>query len=158
MHAGAHINDTTTFKQKEMRGAKSEWNQIKGFPDSTTIFSTCSEKNHIAFRRCKYWSSLIGIRHSFIMIMLLLPFWVYVIAHKTKGCHRVVIELSLSCHLLTTLGWSGLYLWQRLFLVVPVDNLDNFSDDNHKVVIVTIRLTTVWQLFVLCEGPIRICD
>ncbi len=28
------------------------------------------------------------------------------------------------------------------FFVVPDDNLDNFLDDNHKVVIVTIRLTT----------------
>ncbi len=35
------------------------------------------------------------------------------------------------------------------FLVVPDDNLDNFLDDNHKVVTVTIRLTTFWQLFVL---------
>ncbi len=42
------------------------------------------------------------------------------------------------------------------FLVVPNDNLDNFLDDNHKVVMVTIRLTTFRQLFVLCvyhEGP-----
>ena len=38
------------------------------------------------------------------------------------------------------------------FLVVPDDNLDNFLDDNHKVVMVTIRLTTVWQLFVLCDA------
>ena len=29
------------------------------------------------------------------------------------------------------------------FLVVPDDNLDNFLDDNHKVVTVTIRLTTI---------------
>ncbi len=36
------------------------------------------------------------------------------------------------------------------FLVVLNDNLDNFLDDNHKVVIVTIRLTTFRQLFVLC--------
>ncbi len=52
------------------------------------------------------------------------------------------------------------------FLVVPDDNLDNFLNDNHKVVTVTIRLTTVWQLFVLCalgldrftNGPLLDCD
>ena len=39
------------------------------------------------------------------------------------------------------------------FLVVPNDKLDNFLDDNPKVVIVTIRLTTFRQLFVLCVYP-----
>ncbi len=76
--------------------------------------------------------------------------------HKTKGCHRVVIELSISCHLLTTLRLSGVVpvitsVLTNNFLVVPNVNLDNFLDDNHKVVIVTIRLTTFRQLFVLCE-------
>ena len=85
--------------------------------------------------------------------------------HKTKGCHRVVIKLSTSCHLFTTLRLSGVvpvitsvlnHMVPTLgchsdnFLVVLTDNLDNFLCDNHKVVIVTIRLTTFWQLFVLC--------
>ena len=44
------------------------------------------------------------------------------------------------------------------FLVVPDDNLDNFLDDNHKVVILTIRLTTVRQLFVLRAGVSEVSD
>ncbi len=74
-----------------------------------------------------------------------------------KGCHRVVIVLSSTCHLLTTLRLSGvvpmitsvlndmvpnLGCHSDNFLVVPDDNLDNFLDDNHEVVIVTIRFTT----------------
>ena len=39
--------------------------------------------------------------------------------HKTKGCHRVVIELSMSCHLLTTLRLSGLCLWLRPIVLLP---------------------------------------
>ena len=75
--------------------------------------------------------------------------------HKTQGCHRVVNELSLDCHLLTTLRLSGLYL-RLCLLVVKDDNPDNFWDDNHKVVTVTIRLTTLGQLCVLCvEGSLQ---
>ncbi len=54
---------------------------------------------------------------------------------------RDVIELSSDCQQVYFKVVRGCTC-DYVFLVVLTDNLDNFLCDNHKVVIVTIRLTT----------------
>ncbi len=61
---------------------------------------------------------------------------------KSQGFRRRQTEYLIA----PKLGYPG-----NNFLVV---NADNFSDDNHKGVLVTTALTTRWQISILCVSNI----